>query len=100
DPVGAAARTRSRARVRGGLPARGGQRATNEPLGPQHAAVGGVRTGTRAGTRLPARPGLAPGALVPRLRGRRPGLELARAHRLLPLAAVPAAAGAGGRRRD
>src|SRR5690606_8291221 len=64
--------------------------------GPQHAAAGGVRA------RPAARPGLPPGprapsrAVLPRLRRRRADLELARADRLLPVAAVRAAAGPGG----
>ncbi len=65
----AAAAARPRPRLRGRVPARRRQRAADEPLGPQHAAAGDLRAGPRARARLPVRPAVPPGAVVPRVRG-------------------------------
>src|SRR4030095_11208742 len=94
----AAAAARPRPRLRGRLLARRRQRAGDEPLGPPHAAAGGLRAGPRARARLPVRPAVPPGAVVPRIRWRRASLQLARPDGLLPLAPVRAAAEAGNRR--
>ncbi len=68
-----------------------------QPLGPQHAAPGGLRTGTAARPGLPAGSGPAPGAVLPRLRRRRAAVQLGRPDRRLSLAPVRPAAGPGDR---
>src|SRR5690606_9948002 len=69
-----------------------------QPLGPRHAAPGGLRARARTRAGLPPGPAAPPGAVLPRLRRRPADLQLARPHGWLSLAPVRPAAGAGGGR--